>query len=133
MAHSYNSVFQVQDNGVYTAVTKIVDFEKSGGGVTMSPAHYLDVPNAHKIYEAGLIDGDEVTLTLRWSKTEYDRFLGYKYARAEKNCKIIDPDGSTETFPALFQNVDKTNPDDGPIAIKVKLKINGKSTFTPAA
>ena len=94
-----------------------------------------DSANDYKEFGAGLLDGGEISIDLRFipgDLTGQKYFLTDLHARTERQVIITLPDSSTWTFNALPTGFSPSFNYDGDLAATITMKVSGKPVFVAA-
>lgn len=136
MAASYGAALHRDSDGAgtYTAVAKVSDITGPSISITDVDDSYLAVANGAKLFVPGMLDGGEVSATLKFDKAEVDTLEGL--FRTPYYWKVVFPLASGESTPSqwAFQGhingIGTSIPEDDAITFTVSIKVSGLPVWT---
>ncbi len=141
--HGFGSTFSYAPVGDPLVVAaRVKEINSPDVEVTMADASDINVGNPAagggsgpnvtegvRIFDAGLINGGKVSLTLIFTPAEYNRMLTYALAGTRLACEIVYPDGSGDTFDALISKLGKKVPLDDEVEATAEFQVSGFLDF----
>ncbi len=133
VTHSYGGSVLVDWAGgtSYSALANVVSFNGPSLTRTKSPAWHLLSTSRFKTKVGGLLDADDLQLTLRYDKTQFAAFYT-NIATAAAGIKVLCGDSATLTFTGFIAEAGgPEHGDDDTISQTVSLCCNSLPVFTP--
>ena len=130
--HGFGTLLKIDADGnssYETTVAEVTSIDSPDMETTVSDAWNLASSSAVKTFVAGMVDPGECRVGLRFTKAQYNTFLGY--LRTAKPWQIVFPESSTLAFSGFFKTLGgpKVGEDDA-INQECVIKVSGAVTFT---
>lgn len=91
-----------------------------------------DSPNGYREFLGGLKDAGEFSAEINYKPSAHDTLVDDLEDEDPRNWKIVFPDGTVWTYPAIMTGFTSAAPHDDKLSATVTFKVTGKPDITPA-
>lgn len=115
-------------NGIWEKMAEVTAINHSGLDVDMLETTSLDNTDRYKTFIAGMIDGGEISLSMNFTRDEYETAKNDAESTSNQNYEIVlsDPDNTSFEFEGHITNIPFALEAPGLITSDVTIKVTGK-------